>query len=280
MILLNYNMCKRCPFTSSATDSFIIIIYASGLLNYGCCFGVLLTPGKLIVYNDRVYIGDVNGVPMEVVTMAHELNIGTINGLSVEQILDMMVAKGIGMGGGNSGPGWDDVVIGMPAVGSTVTMADIQWTVCHVDETAGIAYLIKTTLEEKTQFGSSTSYLNSTIANKCLTLYNTFQTDVQEALVEINVNGSVQKVFIPKAEWLGNVESTDGPGQFSLFVTNESRIAYTLYDDEQPYWTSTRMNTNHVWIVHNYGSLTSSSGYGGPSNSDSVWFRPCVAVKL
>lgn len=50
-------MCKRCPFTSSATDSFIIIIYASGLLNYGCCFGVLLGPGKLLVTPNKVYAG-------------------------------------------------------------------------------------------------------------------------------------------------------------------------------------------------------------------------------
>lgn len=50
-------MCKRCPFTSSATDSFIIIIYASGLLNYGCCFGVLLGDGKILVTPGRVFYG-------------------------------------------------------------------------------------------------------------------------------------------------------------------------------------------------------------------------------
>ena len=50
-------MCKRCPFTSSATDSFIIIIYASDLLNYGCCFGVLLGPGKILVTPNKVYAG-------------------------------------------------------------------------------------------------------------------------------------------------------------------------------------------------------------------------------
>lgn len=50
------HMCKRCPFTSSATDSFIIIIYASGLLNYGCCFGVLLGDGKILVTPGRVFM--------------------------------------------------------------------------------------------------------------------------------------------------------------------------------------------------------------------------------
>mgnify|MGYP001635350295 CR=1 FL=1 len=44
-----------------------------------------------MVYNDRVYIGDVSGNAMEVVLMNHELNIGTIGGYSADELVDRIV---------------------------------------------------------------------------------------------------------------------------------------------------------------------------------------------
>lgn len=46
-----------------------------------------------MVYNDRVYIGDNNGIPMEVITMAHELNIGTISGYSADELVNRITAS-------------------------------------------------------------------------------------------------------------------------------------------------------------------------------------------
>ena len=253
-------------------------------------FKLPLTPGKLIVYNDRVYIGDVSGNAMEVVTLAHELNIGnigTLSSLSAEQILDKMVEKGIGISsGGIYGPGgytdYSDIIEGYIALGATVTMAGMQWTVCHVDNAGGVFYMIKTTVDETTQFGSSTNYYGSTIANKCQTFYNNLPPEVKEVLLTVGVFGVQQKVFIPKASWVGDAVDGNsslgdtGRGMFDYFISDSARIAYNSSGSARDWWTASAYSSSSVWRVGLDGSL--GSNYGGPSGT--YGFRPCVALKL
>ena len=56
----------------------------------------LLKSASLIVGTSKAWIG-INETPEELIFMGSELNIGTINGLTVDQILDKMANKGIGM---------------------------------------------------------------------------------------------------------------------------------------------------------------------------------------
>ena len=64
-----------------------------------------LKSASLIVGTSKAWIG-INETPEELIFMGSELNIGTINGLTVDQILDKMVEKKIGIaGGGSVGPG-------------------------------------------------------------------------------------------------------------------------------------------------------------------------------
>ena len=53
-----------------------------------------LDAGKgIITTDDRLYVGSRSNKPIEVITLAHELNIGTINGKTMEQIIDYLTEQ-------------------------------------------------------------------------------------------------------------------------------------------------------------------------------------------
>lgn len=228
---------------------------------------------------------------MEVVTLAHELNIGTINGKTTDELTDYMIAKMVenkvgiaGSSGGNYGPGgltdYSGIIDGAIVLGSTVMMGGYQWIVCHLDSAGGIFYLIKATVDEETVFGSNTSYYGSTIANKCTTFYNSLPSNVQDVLLTVGVFGVQGKVFVPKASWIAEaVDGTstvtqDSVGMFSYFNSNSARIGYNSSGSSQTWWTSSANSSSRMWIVNRDGSLGSN-----PSSATTL-FRPCVALKL
>ena len=228
---------------------------------------IVLTPGKLIVYNDRAYIGDVSGVPMEVVTMNHELNIGTINGLSVEQILDMMVAKGIGMGSGGAIvpeiPGFNP---GEAEVGTTIfSLAGITWRVVHITDTA--AYAIATEIISKVSYGQVDTYIESNLRTECAHIELQLSESEKAALLK---DESTQNdyVFVPSYAQMN--------GGFSYFTSDSRRIAY-YNDEQQGYWLSTR-STYSAYSVGMNGTI--SDHIAGLDLTSMCGFRPCVAVNL
>lgn len=229
---------------------------------------------------------------MEVVTLAHELNIGTINGKTTDELTDYMIAKMVenkvgiaGSSGGNYGPGgltdYSGIIDGAIVLGSTVMMGGYQWIVCHLDSAGGIFYLIKATVDEETVFGSNTSYYGSTIANKCTTFYNSLPSNVQDVLLTVGVFGVQGKVFVPKASWIAEaVDGTstvtqDSVGMFSYFNSNSARIGYNSSGSSETWWTSSANSSSRMWLVNRDGSLGSTN----PSSATNL-FRPCVALKL
>ena len=238
---------------------------------------------------NKLWFGNTDNKPVEVFLVGQDVNvtnISTISGLTMEQILDKMVEKKIGIAGSSSGgvghTDYSDIISGGALVlGANVIMGGHDWTVCHIDYNGGIIYLIKTYVEESVTFGSNTNYYGSTIAAKCNTFLNSLPSAVKNKLLTISVFGVNNKVFIPKASWLGPV--VDGTstiltdttaGKWDLFDTNGARIAYNKSGAAQWYWTSSPGSSSNVWSVYDDGSLNTYS------SSHTRGFRPCVALAL
>ena len=218
-----------------------------------------LEHGEIVVTNDRVYIGDVNGKAMEVVTLAHELNIGTINGMSVEEILDMMVDKGIGISEASK------IVFPIPpSVGTILEIGDYKYTIA---DNRDVIYAVLTYHQENTQFGSSTNYVGSTIANKCTTWYNNnVPQDLKDKGIFVNVSteGVTSPCFIPTKS---QVET-----EWEYFQTQSNRIFRNTGGTAQYWWTSTANSSSDVWLVGTDGS------FGNDRPSSTFGFRPCLAL--
>ena len=237
-----------------------------------------------------MWFGNNNNKPVEVFLVGQDVNvtnISTISGLTMEQILDKMVDKKIGIAGSSSRGGvghtdYSDIISGGALVlGANVTMGGYDWIVCHVDYDGGIIYLIKTYVEETVKFGSNVNYYGSTIAAKCNTFLSDLPSVVQSKLLTISVFGVNSKVFIPKASWFGPVVdgttttlSDTTAGKWNLFDTNSARIAYNKSGSAQWYWTSSPLSSSDVWYVNGVGALNSTY----PSITRG--FRPCVALAL
>lgn len=215
-----------------------------------------------------LYIGNSENQPVEVLTLAHELNIGTINGMSVEAILNMMKQKGIGETAGGIVTDYSDIITGEILLGATVTMGEHQWVVCHIDYNGGVFYLLDAVVEESCQFGSNTNYPNSTLASKSATFEEALPSNVKEKLLTVNVSGVSAKVFVPtKAQYQGG---------FNLFSTNDNdtgRIGY-LNGVATNVWTSSPGSSSGVWCVITDG------GFGNSNPSNAYGFRPSVCLAL
>ena len=225
-----------------------------------------LDAGKgIITTDDRLYVGSRSNKPIEVITLAHELNIGTINGKTMEQIIDYLTEQFVENKIGNVGK-YDGVITGEIALGNYVDMGGYTWRVSHIDEDAKEFYLTLNTVTETTQFGSNNIYAGSTIAGKCSSFMGTMPANVINLLKMKTVNGVTAKVFIASYEQMN--------GGFALFNSNENRIAYDETGAAQTYWTSSPYSGN-VWLVNSNGSLDFNYG---PAYSNG--FRPSVCLAL
>ena len=202
---------------------------------------------------------------MEVVTMAHELDIGNISGKSFQEHLDYFIDKMVqyNIGGGEK---YNGLISGTVELGNYVDMGGYTWLVCHVDEGANEFYLILNTITEKTQFGNNTNYAGSTIAAKCASFLATLPGPVQTLLKMTSVEGVTAKIFIPTYDQV--------KGGFSWFNSINRRIAYNESGAAQQWWTSTENSSSGVWYVDTTGNL----GYYGPAAS--VGFRPTCRIAL
>ena len=219
-----------------------------------------------------LYIGNSENQPVEVLTLAHELNIGTINGMSVEAILNMMKQKGIGETAGGVVTDYSDIITGEILLGATVTMGGHQWVVCHIDYNGGVFYLLDAVVEEKCQFGaiSNTNYPNSTLAAKAAAFESSLPSNVKDKLLTVTVSGVSAKVFVPtQAQYKG------GFNLFSTETTDTGRIGY-LNGVATVVWTSSPGSVGDVWVVTEEGVL--EGGYYGSGTTQG--FRPAVCLPL
>lgn len=197
--------------------------------------------------------------------MGSELNIGTINGLTVDQILDKMANKGIGMYPGTSG---SEEVNGKLILGENVEFDGIYWTVCHVDYIQKLAYLACTVIVQKTLFDyhSSTSYSSSQLRKVAKAFEDSMSPAALARMQNVTVHGVTAKVFAATYDQIR--------GGFAYFNEDKYRIC-----QNQQYWTSSPYSDSYVWYVSANGSLLSSVNAGGDPGA-SYGFRPFVCLSL
>lgn len=191
--------------------------------------------------------------------MGSEMNIGTINGLTVDQILDKMATKGIGMYPGLSGSG---AVEGKLLLGETIAFDGMYWIVCHVDYIQKLAYLACTVIVQNTTFGSNNSYSSSQLKNVAKAFENNMSSAALARMQDVTVNGVTSKVFAASYDQMN--------GGFAYFNSNERRVCQSQW-----YWTSSPDSSSVVWTVYTDGSLNYT---GSPSSSGG--FRPFVCLSL
>ena len=195
--------------------------------------------------------------------MGSEMNIGTINGLTVEQILDKMVEKKIGIaGGGSTGPGsggltFDPTTI---TVGTRVNQfGGTSWIVVH--KTTTRLYLASEHIFTPTiKFGTSTAYLGSTLQSHAREFNDIFSDYEKSWMVANPDNGDL----------IGPMSYDQLNGGFSYFNSDSKRIC-----DNAVYWTSSPVNSSNIWTVYSDGIL-----YAHYSPSSACGFRPFVCLSL
>ena len=221
--------------------------------------------------------------------MNGNLNIGTINGMTVEQILDMMVEKKIGIYPG-SGSIASTVVNGEIMLGGVVTMVEnnMAWRVVHIDRTKNEFVLMKEYWEENVQFNTDSSDINysgSVIAARCETFRNSLPAAVLDKLLYKTSHGVNGQVWIPQSNWvgIGTIYITDTSGSwgneagavFDYFTDSDaadgSRIFRNASGSAYAWWTSSPSSSGGVWYVNTVGNLNNNNN---PTNT--FGFRPFV----
>lgn len=160
-----------------------------------------------------------------------------------------------------------------PVLGARVRIGGFDYMIVHFD--SSIVYAITEDIIQLTQFGSTTTYAGSTIANLCTTWYNT---NVPAALksagifVNVTTEGVSSPCFIP------TYNQCDGG--FSYFNSANRRCAQIASSGGTPgsygtyyWWTASANSSSSVWCVRYDGYL-----YGGGYPSNSSGFRPCLAI--
>ena len=194
--------------------------------------------------------------------MNNELNIGTINGLTVENILDKMVEKGIGMYPGATGSGQID---GKLILGETVQFDGMYWIVCHTDYINKKAYLASTLIVQDTHFGSNNKYASSTLKTIAKSFEDNMSEGAKSRMVNTRVEGVTAKIFVASDSQL--------EGNFSYFNSNERRVCQS-----QTYWTSSSFGSSVLRYVDTNGDIPNDAYSGYPNESRG--FRPFCAVSL
>ena len=228
----------------------------------------VLSHGNIIITNDRVYIGDVNNQPMEVITMAHELNIGNISGKTFQDHLDYFIDKMVqfNIGGAEK---YNGLISGNVELGNYVDMGGYTWLVCHIDDND--FYLILNTIQETCKFNDEYTLVcvGSDIANKCSSFLATLPGPVQTLLQMTSVEGVTAKIFIPSYSHMN--------GGFSWFNSNSRRIACDESGTPIPYWLSTSGYSEHMYTIDASGAISDRKYYPmeGP-----LGFRPACRIAL
>lgn len=195
--------------------------------------------------------------------MGSEMNIGTINGLTVDQILDKMVEKKIGIAGG-AGPGSGGLVFDPHTitVGTRVNQfGGTSWIVAH--KTATRLYLASEHIfTSDVHFGDSTVYVGSNLQLHAREFNDIFSDYEKSWMVANPDNGDL----------IGPMSYNQLNGGFSYFNSDSRRAC-----DNQVYWTSSPFsNGSGVWYVVGNGSFSDFNGNPGVSYG----FRPFVCLSL
>ena len=190
--------------------------------------------------------------------MNNELNIGTINGLTVENILDKMVEKGIGISGGGSSGGdlpFDPASI---SVGKIIPLfGGTEWRAVH--KTSQYLYLATTHILGFSVFGENNTYAQSQLKQYARQFTDIF-TDYEKRHLIANPN---------TGDLVSPMSYEQINGGFSYFNSNSKRVC-----ESQPYWTHSPFGSG-VWRVNADGNLHSDAN---PSTSRG--FRPFCCVSL
>ena len=216
-----------------------------------------------------LYIGNSENQPVEVLTLAHELNIGTINGKTITQILDEMVDKKIGIDLGTSGDSGSSLVEGRLFTGETVKFDGMYWLVAHIDYIKKYAYLCSSEIVLMTRFGNNDTYAGSVLAN----LAQQFELSMSEAalsrMVDVAVNGVTAKVFVPSYAQMN--------GAWSYFISDQNRIC-NYGGDPQSYWTSSSSGSagSPCYYVTTDGIIN----FIGGSSNNTYGFRPAICLTI
>lgn len=196
--------------------------------------------------------------------MGSEMNIGTINGLTVDQILDKMVEKKIGIAGG-AGPGSGGLTFDPHTitVGTRVNQfGGTSWIVVH--KTTTRLYLASEHLfTPEVRFGDSTAYLGSNLQLHAKEFNDIFSVYEKSWLVANPNNGDL----------IGPMSYNQLNGEFSYFNSNFNGNSRRACDNKW-YWTSSPHSSSGVWGVSNGGS------FDNYSQSSSGGFRPFVCLSL
>ena len=218
-----------------------------------------------------LYIGNSENQPVEVLTLAHELNIGTINGKTITQILDEMVDKKIGIDLGASGDSGSSLVEGRLFVGETVKFDGMYWLVAHIDYIKKYAYLCSSEIVTETQFGFNNTYAGSVLANLAQQFELSMSAAALSRMVNVEVNGVTAKVFVPSYEQMN--------GGFSWFSNTQNRIC-NYGGSPHNYWTSSPITSGA--LIGNAWFVSDSGGFGGNygTTHDGGGFRPTICLTL
>lgn len=194
--------------------------------------------------------------------MGSEMNIGTINGLTVDQILDKMVEKKIGIAGGAGSPGSGGLTFDPHTitVGTRVNQfGGTSWIVAH--KTTTRLYLASEHIfTPAVKFGDSTAYLGSNLQLHAREFNDIFSDYEKSWMVANPDNGDL----------IGPMSYSQVNGGFSYFNSNDRRVCDNIW-----YWTSSPNSSSYVWRVNTDGSL-----YNFSSPGSSGGFRPFVCLSL
>ena len=221
----------------------------------------------MVTGESKAWIG-INETPEELIFMGSEMNIGTINGLTVDQILDKMVEKKIGIaGGGSVGPGSGGLTFDphMITVGTRVDQfGGTSWIVVH--KTTTRLYLASEHLFIPIIVFNDTSRNSLCLGSVLQTAakkFNDIFSDYEKSWMVANPDNG---------DLIGPMSYDQVNGGFSYFNSNSRRIC-SYY----AYWTSTKRSgtANGIWRVGEDGSLLDTV-----PNTGDIGFRPFVCLSL
>ena len=137
----------------------------------------------------------------------------------------------------------------------------------------GHVVLVRKNIYSESEFGSTTSYPNSTLDNLIkTTIYNKMPQKLRNKMMDVTFNlyGSgdiTRKMFALTYTMVGfgnNNEVAEGKA-LQLYTSNASRVKI-INGSRASWWLSSRYNSNYEWNVY----VSGLSNYGSPSNMHGV----------
>ena len=134
---------------------------------------------------------------------------------------------------------------------------------------SGGVVLVRKNIYSESEFGSTTSYPNSTLDNLIkTTIYNKMPQKLRNKMMDVTFNlyGSgdiTRKMFALTYTMVGfgnNNEVAEGKA-LQLYTSNASRVKI-INGSRASWWLSSRYNSNYEWNVY----VSGPSNYGSPSN--------------